>query len=424
MEGEGMSWSDEVTGTQLDLSQAPAEFGWPGTMLERFLAGVSYGHIKIVLPSGQVINKQGAHPGPEAIILIRNWRMLRRVIAAGDIGFAEGFIEGDWTTPDLTAVIRFAARNGKALAPAIEGSLLMRVVNRMKHLFRANTRRGSRKNIEAHYDLGNAFYALWLDPSMLYSSAIFDETARSLEQAQSRKLDRIAEKLRLAGEESVLEIGCGWGALATHLAKVNRSKVTGITLSPSQLSWASGVVEQSGLSNDVTLRLQDYRDTDGQFDRIVSIEMFEAVGEAYWPSYFDSLKRCLKPGGRAVLQIISIEEERFRTYRGSTDFIQQYVFPGGFLPSDNALTASVAHAGLAVCEIEHFGASYARTLAEWRIRFEEHWPQIAAQGFDERFRRLWLYYLCYCQAGFEEGTINVGLYTIEHASVLRQGGLS
>lgn len=419
-----MSWSDEVTGTQLDLSQAPTEFGWAGTMLEKFLAGVSYGHIKIVLPSGQVINKQGAHSGPEAIILIRNWRMLRRVIAAGDIGFAEGFIEGDWTTPDLTAVIRFAARNGKALAPAIEGGLLMRVVNRMKHLFRANTRRGSRKNIEAHYDLGNDFYALWLDPSMLYSSAVFDETTRTLEEAQSRKLDRIAEKLGLAGGESVLEIGCGWGALATYLAKVNRSKVTGITLSPAQLSWANGVVERSGLSSEVTLRLQDYRDTDGQFDRIVSIEMFEAVGEAYWPSYFDSLKRCLKPGGRAVLQIISIEEERFRTYRGSTDFIQQYVFPGGFLPSDNALSASVARSGLAVREIEHFGASYARTLTEWRIRFEEHWPQIAAQGFDERFRRLWLYYLSYCEAGFEEGTINVGLYTIEHAPVPRQGGLS
>lgn len=419
-----MSWPDEVTGTQLELSQAPAEFGWAGTMLARFLADISHGHIKIVLPSGQVINKQGSCPGPEAIILIRNWRMLRRMIAAGDIGFAEGFIEGDWTTPDLTSVIRFAAGNSKALAPAIEGSLPMRVLNRIKHLFRANTKRGSRKNIEAHYDLGNDFYALWLDASMLYSSAIFDETTRTLEEAQKKKLCRIAEKLKLTGGESVLEIGCGWGALATHLAKVNGAKVTGITLSPSQLSWANGATEQSGLSGDVTLRLQDYRDTDGQFDRIVSIEMFEAVGEAYWLSYFNTLKRCLKPGGSAVLQIISIEDERFKTYRGGTDFIQKYVFPGGFLPSDNALSESVAGAGLRVREIEHFGTSYARTLAEWRIRFEESWPQIAALGFDERFRRLWLYYLCYCQAGFEEGTINVGLYTIEHASAQQEGGLS
>lgn len=418
-----MSWSDEVTGTQLDLSQAPAQFGWSGKILERFLRGIRYGHIKIVLPSGQVINKQGSNPGFEAVILIRNWRMLRRVIAAGDIGFAEGFIEGDWTTPDLTAVIRFAARNSSALAPAIEGGLLMRGLNRLKHVFRANTKRGSRKNIEAHYDLGNDFYALWLDPSMLYSSAIFDETTSTLEEAQAKKLGLIDEKLKLAGGETVLEIGCGWGALATHLAKVNHAKVTGITLSPSQLSFASDIVEQSGVSSEVTLRLQDYRDTNGQFDRIVSIEMFEAVGEAYWPSYFNALKRCLKPGGRAVLQIISIEEERFRTYRGSTDFIQKYVFPGGFLPSDKALSASVADAGLAVSEIEHFGLSYARTLAEWRIRFEEHWPQIAALGFDERFRRLWLYYLCYCQAGFEEETINVGLYTVEHAPAQQGGGM-
>lgn len=418
-----MSWSDEITGTQLDLSQAPAQFGWAGKILERFLRGIRYGHIKIVLPSGQVINKQGFHPGPEAVILIHNWRMLRRVLAAGDIGFAEGFIEGDWTTPDLTAVIRFAARNGNALTPAIEGGLPMRIVNRIKHLFHANTKRGSRRNIEAHYDLGNDFYALWLDPSMLYSSAIFDETTSTLEEAQAKKLDLIAEKLKLGGGETVLEIGCGWGALARNLAKVNHAKVTGITLSPSQLSFANDVVEQSGLSRDVTLLLQDYRDINGQFDRVVSIEMFEAVGEAYWPSYFDALKRCLKPEGRAVLQIISIEEERFRTYRGSTDFIQKYVFPGGFLPSDNALLASVADAGLAVSEIEHFGMSYARTLAEWRIRFEEHWPQIAALGFDERFRRLWLYYLCYCQAGFEEETINVGLYTVEHAPAQQGGGL-
>jgi cyclopropane-fatty-acyl-phospholipid synthase len=190
--------------------------------------------------------------------------------------------------------------------------------------------------------------------------------------------------------------------------------VTGITLSPSQLEWARHVVEASAVSDQVDLHLRDYRDIAGQFDRIVSIEMFEAVGEAYWPGYFDTLKRCLKPGGRAVLQIISIEEARFATYRSTTDFIQKYIFPGGFLPSDGALSASVAAAGLKISATEHFGASYARTLAEWRARFEARWPAISALGFDERFRRLWHYYLCYCEAGFEEGTINVGLYTIEH----------
>jgi cyclopropane-fatty-acyl-phospholipid synthase len=420
-----MSWSDEASATPLDLSQAPHAFGWAGKVLERLLSGIVYGHLKIVLPSGEIVEKQGTQPGPEAMIVIRKWRMLRRVIGAGDIGFAEGFIEGDWTTPDLTSLIRFAARNGEVLAPAIEGRLPMRIFNRLKHVFRANTKRGSRRNIEAHYDLGNEFYEQWLDGTMLYSSAIFDETTPTLEEGQRTKLARIAEKLSLAGGETVLEIGCGWGALAAYLSRQMDAKVTGITLSPSQLSWANKVVEKAGLTKNIDLRLQDYRDTNGQFDRIVSIEMFEAVGEAYWPSYFATLKRCLKPGGRAVLQIISIEEERFRTYRGSTDFIQKYVFPGGFLPSDSALSASVSDAGLLISETEHFGQSYARTLAEWRIRFEENWPQIAALGFDERFRRLWLYYLCYCEAGFAEGTIDVGLYTIEHApEPVRQGELT
>jgi cyclopropane-fatty-acyl-phospholipid synthase len=415
-----MSWSDELSGTPLELSEASGKLGWAGNVLERLLSGIRYGCLRIVLPSGEVVEKKGSQPGPEAVVVIRKWRMLRRVIGAGDIGFAEGFIEGDWMSPDLTSVIRFAAKNSKALAPAVEGSLPIRLINRLKHILRANTKRGSRRNIEAHYDLGNEFYGRWLDPSMLYSSAIFDDTTPTLEEAQRRKLDRIAEKLSLAGGESVLEIGCGWGALAKHLASEWQARVTGITLSPSQLSWAREMLDETGSSEHVNLRLQDYRDTDGQFDRIVSIEMFEAVGEAYWPSYFETLKRCLKPGGRAVLQIISIEEERFRTYRGGTDFIQKYVFPGGFLPSDSALAASVKDAGLIISATEHFGKSYARTLAEWRIRFEASWPQIAALGFEERFRRLWLYYLCYCEAGFEEGTIDVGLYTIEHASAPTQ----
>ncbi|MDE1997287.1 MAG: class I SAM-dependent methyltransferase [Rhizobiaceae bacterium] len=291
----------------------------------------------------------------------------------------------------------------------------MRLAYRLRHAFNANTKRGSRKNIEAHYDLGNDFYRQWLDPSMLYSSAIWDETTPTLEAAQARKLERIREKLGLSGGETVLEIGCGWGALAADLAVEAKARVTGITLSTSQLAWAKAKALESGKSDDIDLRLQDYRDTEGKFDRIVSIEMFEAVGEAYWPGYFQMLKRCLNDAGSAVLQIISIEEKRFEDYRHGTDFIQKYIFPGGFLPSDSALRIEIAKAGLVLKEVEHFGRSYARTLAEWRHRFRTHWPAIAALGFDERFRRLWDYYLCYCEAGFEEGSINVGLYTIEHA---------
>jgi cyclopropane-fatty-acyl-phospholipid synthase len=385
-------------------------------LLGRLTSGIRYGRLRIVLPSGAVMEKTGEEDGPEATIVMKRWRMLRRIIAGGDIGFAEAFMHGEWTTPDLTSVIRFAARNTEALAPAIQGNSLMRLMHRIGHVFNANTRRGARKNIEAHYDLGNDFYKQWLDPTMLYSSAIWNESTADLEAAQQLRLKRIREKLELKGGETVLEIGCGWGALAANLAVEADAKVTGITLSPSQLSWANEVVARTGRSGQVDLRLQDYRDTDGKFDRIVSIEMFEAVGEAYWPSYFQTLKRCLKDRGKAVLQIISIEEKRFEDYRRNTDFIQKYVFPGGFLPSDKALSAEIAKAGLVLKEIEHFGKSYARTLAEWCNRFKAQWSTIAPLGFDQRFHRLWEYYLCYCEAGFEEGSIDVGLYTLEHAN--------
>jgi len=410
-----MSPFDDVSHASLRLPQSTDRPGLAGQLLLKLLRDIRYGHLKIILPSGGLVEKYGTEPGPEAVIVIRRWRMLRRLVAAGDIGFAEAYIEEDWTTPDLTAVIRFAARNADALAPTIAGSPLVRLFNRAKHLLNANTKHGSRRNIEAHYDLGNAFYGEWLDPSMLYSSGMFDDSTPTLEAAQRKKLERVLEKLDLDRSESVLEIGCGWGALAVFLAGRANAKVTGITLSPSQLAWAKEAVDVAGKSDQVDLRLQDYRDLSGQFDRIVSIEMFEAVGEVYWPSYFATLRRCLRPGGRVVLQIISIEEERFKSYRRGSDFIQKYIFPGGFLPSDSALSAAASKAGFVLTAREHFGKSYARTLADWRVRFHAHWPAIAALGFDERFRRLWHYYLCYCEAGFEEGSIDVGLYTLEHA---------
>lgn len=410
-----MSPFEEFSRSSLRLSSNTEGLGLAGRVLLNLLRNVRYGHLKITLPSGLVIEKLGSEPGPEAAISVRRWRMLHRLIAAGDVGFAESYLDRDWTTQDLTAVIRFAARNREALAPTVEGSVLMRLLNRAKHLLNANSKHGSRRNIEAHYDLGNEFYRQWLGPSMLYSSGIFDNPRCTLEAAQQKKLERILEKLDLDGNESVLEIGCGWGALAVFLADRANTKVTGITLSPSQLAWAKEAVNSGGKPNQVDLRLQDYRDLNGQFDRIVSIEMFEAVGEAYWPSYFETLKRCLKPGGRVVLQIISIEEARFDSYRRGSDFIQKYIFPGGFLPSDSALESALSKAGFKLTEKEHFGNSYARTLSDWRSRFHACWPAIAALGFNERFQRLWNYYFCYCEAGFEEGRIDVGLYTLEHA---------
>lgn len=408
-----MSELDQVSPLSFDSPDFSGGLGL--RILRRMLAGLRYGRLRFELPSGVWFEKAGIEAGPEAVIHIRRWRMLRRVILSGEIGFAEGYMNGDWTTPDLTAVIRLAARNTAGLASTIDGSWPMKTFHYLSHSLNANSRRGSRRNIEAHYDLGNNFYAQWLDASMLYSSALWDETTNDLEAAQASRIDLIREKLALSGDESVLEIGCGWGALANSLASHGDCKVTAITLSPSQLAWARQHAPDATTPERVNFRLQDYRDVRGQFDRIVSIEMFEAVGKAYWSDYFSQLKSCLKPGGRAVLQIISLEESRFQAYSSRADFIQAYIFPGGFLPSVPALTKEIEKAGLVLADTQHFGRSYARTLAEWRKRFHANWPAIAALGFDTEFRQLWDYYLCYCEAGFEEGSIDVGLYTIEHA---------
>ncbi|MEJ5083319.1 cyclopropane-fatty-acyl-phospholipid synthase family protein [Ochrobactrum sp. MYb379] len=410
-----MSQLDETSSLPTSVSLGRSTWTPSARLLRRLLNQVRYGRLVIVLPSGKSLVAQGSLPGADAKIILNNWRSVRRMVMGGDIGFAQAYIEGDWTTPDLTSVIRFAARNRDTLLSTLRGSRFMRLVHRMGHFLNANTRRGSRKNIEAHYDLGNDFYRRWLDQTMLYSCAIWNEKTHSLENAQEYKLQFIADKLALERGEKILEIGCGWGALAAFLAAEGDAHVTGITLSPSQLAWANKVVSDAGQVEAVDLRLQDYRDVEGQFDRIVSIEMFEAVGEAYWPEYFATLKRCLKPGGRAVLQIISIEDARYENYRRKADFIQKFIFPGGFLPSDKVLERDLSKAGLALKEIEHFGHSYALTLAEWRQRFISNWPAIEQLGFDDRFRKLWEYYLCYCEGGFEEGAINVGLYTIEHA---------
>lgn len=408
-----MAQLDRLSPVSFDADDFPGGLGLK--LLRRLLAGLRYGRLQFELPSGATFEKIGSEPGPEAVIRIHRWRMLRRVILSGDIGFAEGYINGDWSTPDLTDLIRLGARNTQGLAPAIGGSWPMKIFHRLIHAMNSNTKRGSRRNIEAHYDLGNRFYSQWLDASMLYSSAIWDADTPSLEAAQSHRLAQIRGELALSGNESILEIGCGWGALAKDLANHAGGQVTGITLSPSQLAWAREQTSAEIAAGRVDLRLQDYRDVQGQFDRIVSIEMFEAVGKAYWPAYFAQIRKSLKPGGRAVLQIISIEEERYCTYSAQTDFIQAYIFPGGFLPSVSALQREITDAGLVLTRTRHFGQSYARTLADWRARFEANWLAIAALGFDGEFRHLWNYYLCYCEAGFEEGSIDVGLYTIEHA---------
>jgi len=387
-----------------------------GRLMLTLLRRIAMGRLEFTTPTGEVVAHQAAVPGPDARIALARWRMLRRLVFGGDVAFAESFMDGDWSSPDLPAVIEFASRNQTALGRAIEASPPARLLNRLLHLRRANTRTGSRRNIEAHYDLGNDFYAKWLDASMTYSSALFTGPGLTLEEAQAAKLGRVTDLLELAGGERVLEIGCGWGALAEHLIRAAGCHVTAVTLSPAQLEYSRARLRAAGVAGQADLRLQDYRDITGAFDRIVSIEMVEAVGMDYWRIYFERLRALLVAGGTAVLQVITIADEKFDSYRASPDFIQRYIFPGGMLPSPSALRLCFAAAGLLPRHHEAFGSSYAATLAEWRRRFHRAWPELAKLGFDDRFRRKWDYYLAYCEGGFRAGAIDVGLYTLSRAA--------
>ncbi len=382
------------------------------SLLRRLLARVGAGRLTIVLPGGGRIEACGAMPGPDAVIVLKRRRLLWRLARDGDVGFARGYIEGDWSTPDLGALLDFTMRNEATLGTAASGSLAQRVLRRLRHARRRNSRRGSRRNIAAHYDLGNAFYALWLDAGMNYSSALYRTPDMPLEAAQDAKLERVIELLDLRGGESVLEIGCGWGALAHRLATDHGCGVTGLTLSAEQLAYARARLALPQLEGRAEVRLQDYRDVAGQFDRVVSIEMLEAVGERYWPTYFAKLRACLKPDGNAVLQVITVAQQRYAAYRARPDFIQRYIFPGGMLPTSAIICREAERVGLrCVCE-ERFGQSYALTLAAWRRGFLAAWPAVRALGFDERFGRMWEYYLVYCETGFRHGAVDVGFYKL------------
>ncbi len=378
----------------------------------RLLDRIGQGRVVVTAPGGVRLVGEGA-PGEDAALNLHNWRPLLRVLAGSDIGFAQAVIDGDCSSPDLVGLLRLFDRNISALGGAASSFGPARWLQRLAHLAQANTRRGAARNIMAHYDLGNAFFEAWLDPSMSYSSAIYADSAETLEAAQARKHNRIVELLGLQGGERVLELGCGWGGLAERLVGAGVGSLDALTISPSQAEYARGRL--AALPAARVLQ-QDYRDAGGTYDRIVSIEMCEAVGEAYLPLYFQRIARGLNAGGRAVIQTISIADKRFAGYRSNADFIQRYIFPGGFLPSEQLLRDCISRARLRLAHAETFGQSYALTLAEWRRRFHANWSRIAALGFDARFRRLWDYYLCYCEAGFREGTVDVGLYVLEPAS--------
>ncbi len=381
-------------------------------LVRRLLNHVERGRLSVMLPDGTQLSATGHEPGAVAELRIQRWRAVNRLLSGGDVGFAEAYVDGDWDTPDLVAFLTFCADNLDSLTEVAKASWPVRLMQRLLMLLRRNSRAGSRRNIMAHYDLGNAFFAEWLDREMIYSSALYEE-GDDLEAAQRRKVQRIADMLGLDGDQSVLEIGCGWGGLAAHLAGAGARSVEGVTLSPAQLAIAEAKMRSRGLDGQVSLELRDYRDIEGQYDRVVSIEMFEAVGEAYWRGYFDKVRQSLKPGGRAVLQVITIADDRFEHYRAHPDMIQTLVFPGGMLPSKAVFAKVATEAGFAMRDSLDFGLSYAKTLADWRQRFEAAWPRIADLGYSPAFKRLWSYYLAYCEAGFRTGRIDVSLYALE-----------
>jgi cyclopropane-fatty-acyl-phospholipid synthase len=367
------------------------------------------GHLQLVLPDGSVHQYHGKEAGPSATMIVRNPRMVRRMVFGGSLGLAEAYLDGDWDSPNLADMLSLGPENEAAWEKILRGKAWARLAAVLAHKLRRNTRKGAKRNIAEHYDLGNDFYAHWLDRSMTYSAASFTHQNSSLETAQHEKIRRLCESLDLQPGMRVLEIGCGWGSFAEVAARDYGVHVTGVTLSRAQLEFARTRIVHAGLRDRVTLRLQDYRDVCGSFDRIASIEMFEAVGEDYWVDYFTALHDRLVPGGLAAVQVITIADRYFEQYRSSADFIQRYIFPGGMLPSPSRLAGEIAKAGLRLQEEFYFGLDYADTLARWQSAFQANWPLISQldDQYDGRFKRLWEYYLAYCEAGFRAGWTDV-----------------
>ena len=379
----------------------------------KLLQGLRHGSLTLHFPDGQM-QRFGGEAAPHATLHLHNWNAFGAALKSGDIGFAESFIDGDWTTPDLTALLRVLVQNRTEVEQAIFGSWWGQLAYRIKHWLNRNNRSNSKKNIHAHYDLGNAFYTRWLDPSMNYSSALFGgNLTQSLQEAQWAKVRRVLEQAGVQTGDRVLEIGCGWGALAEMATTGFGAHVTGVTLSTEQLAFAQERMQRLGVADKADLRLQDYRDIkDAPFDAVCSVEMIEAVGKEYWPTYFASVANLLKPGGRACIQSIVIDDALYARYINSTDFIQQYIFPGGCLPCPSVFRAQAQAAGLEVAEEHAFGLDYAETLKRWRDDFLHHRDEVLTLGFDKRFMHIWEFYLCYCEAAFMEKNIDVVQYTL------------
>ncbi len=397
------------------LGRVGAYFGHK--ILDRVDGGLAYGAIHVVLPDNSFRILGGQGQGPVGQLSIGRWRVLLRMLHAGSVGLYEAWEAGEWDSPDPVALFDVMMRNRATLGSAARPSAMKRLAQKVSRWKQRNSRVGAKRNILAHYDLGNDFYAAWLDATMSYSSALFEEPidgAESLEEAQRRKVGSLLGRLQLTKGSTVLEVGCGWGYLSRALAEAGH-QVTAITLSPAQMACAEEAA--STLPKPPIYQLRDYRDVSGQFDAIASVEMVEAVGERWWPAYLDMIARSLKPGGRAALQFIIIADDVFEDYAAGMDFIQAYIFPGGMLLSERKFRALAEAKGLIWEAPHHFGLHYAETLKCWRKRFDAAVEEGTLPAhFDTRFIRLWRYYLMYCEGGFRSGGIDVAQVTLRKAS--------
>lgn len=374
-------------------------------------ANMPVGRLDFVLPDGRRFRAEGRGPGPVAELQVHDRDLFARLIREGDLGFCDAYLERGWSTPDLMVFMDLMHAN-EDIYDGFPGMALVRAYERLRHLLRSNTRRQAKKNIAAHYDLGNEFYALWLDDTMTYSSAKFDTGQESMEAAQTAKYASMVDQMGATPGDHVLEIGCGWGGFAEYAAKERGLSVTGLTISKEQHDYAVERIARAGLSDKVEIKLQDYRDEKGVYDGIASIEMFEAVGQQYWPVYFDTVRERLKPGAAGTFQIITLQERRWEVYRRGVDFIQKYIFPGGMLPARSVLEDEIRKAGLSVARSVEFGQSYAQTLRRWHETFNARWDEVSLLGFDARFRRMWNMYLCSCAATFASGNCDVTQITV------------
>ena len=375
-------------------------------------ATINHGRLDMVLPDGRRFRAGGRGPGPVADLVIHNPDLLGRLIRDGDLGFSDAYVDGWWSSPDLQAFMDLIHHDNDGLYDGFPGMALVRMYERTRHWLRSNSRAQAKKNIAHHYDLGNDFYALWLDDTMTYSSALFHTGQESMERAQMLKYESMVDQMGSVPGDHVLEIGCGWGGFAEYAARERGLRVTGLTISQAQFDYAVDRIAKAGLADQVQIKLQDYRDERGSYDGIASIEMFEAVGERYWPVYFDQLHQRLKPGANATLQIITLQEKRFEIYRKGVDFIQKHIFPGGMLPSPTALKAEVERAGLRIRHSVEFGDSYNQTLRRWHDTFNARWDEVARLGFDDRFRRMWNFYLTSCAGSFHGRNCDVTQITV------------